>query len=117
MRILLLVLLLTGCASLDQSQADCSQSSPNCHISLDRIHIDTEVDCSDPKPMINVKGPIIEQDQLWQIEIFCGKGKGACLFMQPDGMYQPFVLKGHYKLVKHEWEHELCGEGHVGDMK
>ena len=77
-------------------------------------YLQTEVDCDNPVPMWNVRGPVIEQYHTWQVEALCGKGNAACLFMQPSGFYQMVVLAGDYEALKHEFEHASCGAEHKG---
>lgn len=81
-------------------------------VSCTASYIQTEVDCSKPERIWNVKGPIIEQFHLWQVEALCGKGSAACLLKVDDNWYQIVMLVGDEEAYMHETKHIFCGPNH-----
>lgn len=92
MRVLFLLMLLTGCAGVPVLE-------------------DKPVDCSSPQPRAITA--LVEQTYE-QASYLCGGDVCGCIV--PVGKKLILITtKGSYECLKHEVEHAICGDKHVGD--
>ena len=89
-RVLSTALLITGCTPyIDPSEVDCATVNPRAITGL------------------------VEQSPR-HAEAICGKGKCGCIVPAGDKLIL-VTTKYSYACLKHEVQHAICGDKHVGD--